>query len=84
MGNKTFQALVLLAAAAGLCVPHVSLTQSAPSQGPAMSAIGPGFADLAERLEPAVVAINAKMTARGAPATASTKAAGGQQPALAL
>jgi serine protease Do len=81
MGTMMFRALVFFAAAAGLSAPPVSLAQTAPPQGAtqglALSAIGPGFGDLAERLEPAVVAINAKMTARGAPRDSVHQGSGG-------
>ncbi|MEN9856620.1 MAG: hypothetical protein RLZZ157_1746 [Pseudomonadota bacterium] len=46
-------------------------------QGMQQSGIGPGFADLASRLEPAVVAVSAKSVAAGAPRNKMHEGSGG-------
>lgn len=57
----------------------VAQTSIAAGQGPqSIAQIGQGFGDVAARLEPAVVAIRAKATARGAPNDRTHQGSGGQ------
>jgi serine protease Do len=57
------------------CVIAPPVLAQPAAQTPA--SLGAGFSDLAQRLEPAVVAISAKMTARGAPKDRDHQGSGG-------
>jgi serine protease Do len=77
MANVMFRSLLVFGALAGVCAGDQCLAQNNNPVAPAMLAVGPGFGDLAQRLEPAVVAISAKMTARGAPRDKTHQGSGG-------
>jgi serine protease Do len=73
LGRSSF----LIALGASCLLAGVAWAQAPKAAPVQMSPIGPGFGDLAARLEPAVVAISAKTTARGAPRNRMHEGSGG-------
>lgn len=67
MANLICRSLLVLGGFVSLFGGQPCFAQTSSSGALPSSALGPGFSDLAQRLEPAVVAISAKTTARGAP-----------------
>jgi serine protease Do len=76
MALINFRSILGIVAAAGFAFAPPCLAQSSAT-APSMSAMGSGFGELGQRVEPAVVAISAKMTARGAPRDRNHEGSGG-------